>query len=455
LIICTTGALALFVHSQRRLDGPGMVAPARQVTWRHAAGIYVALGLAMLAKGPVGFVLPAGVIGLYLVASERAAAAGRPRADGTWAGWARALALASWDEAMALPGAVLRGAGRMRLMSGLALALAVALPWYVWVWQRTDGAWIEGFFLHHNRDRMLKSLEGHSGPVWYYVPAVLLGFFPWSLCLAPALYFGWKSPATEEQASHRFLLVWLVGYLGVFSVAATKLPSYVLPCYPALALVVGWWMDRWADEATQFVRRSQRSAFIALAAVGLGLCVGLPITLGVFLPGEEWLGVVGLVPLVAGLLGWVELRRERLAGARWCFVGGAVLFCWLLFGFAAGPVSVRQNAPHLSALVRSWTGPTTAVATYHYSSPGLVFYTREREEAPAVQFFDDADQLAAFWAENLDATVITRSERLAELEPHLPAGVQVLAQERRFLRDDDVIVLGRPPMARADWPVRR
>src|SRR5690606_15410206 len=76
---------------------------------------------------------------------------------------------------------------RMRPITALAVALAVALPWHIWVGIRTDGQWLSGFFWEHNVNRALQPMEGHRGSILYYPVALLVGFFPWSVLTAPML----------------------------------------------------------------------------------------------------------------------------------------------------------------------------------------------------------------------------------------------------------------------------
>jgi 4-amino-4-deoxy-L-arabinose transferase-like glycosyltransferase len=108
--------------------------------------IYSAMAFAVLAKGPVGVLLPSVVIGFFLYAF---AVVHRPRF--------------------------------------VVCVAVIALPWYVTVGLKTNGAWLEGFLGQHNLGRFLKPMEGHHGPVLYYPIAMLIGFFPWSVFCLPVI----------------------------------------------------------------------------------------------------------------------------------------------------------------------------------------------------------------------------------------------------------------------------
>ena len=114
------------------------------VAWPFAAAMYALMGLAVLAKGPAGLVLPTATIGMFLLLMRQPGPA--PRV--TESSLLRRLA------APFAPAHFLRTAWSMRPITALLVASAVALPWYALVWHRTDGAWVRGFILEHNLGRI-------------------------------------------------------------------------------------------------------------------------------------------------------------------------------------------------------------------------------------------------------------------------------------------------------------
>src|SRR5262245_13370271 len=128
LLACTTLTLLLFWHDYRR-GGTG---------WLALTGITAGLGV--LAKGPVGLVMPVAVEGLFLL----------------WRGeWRRAF--------------------DRRLVWGALLFTVVAAPWYVWVVLETKGEWLFRFWQKHHAERMTTAMEDHGGPVYYYAVVLVLG----------------------------------------------------------------------------------------------------------------------------------------------------------------------------------------------------------------------------------------------------------------------------------------
>jgi 4-amino-4-deoxy-L-arabinose transferase-like glycosyltransferase len=141
---------------------------------------------------------------------------------------------------------VLLIARRMRLAM-LASCALVAAPWYILCELRNGPAFWNEFFWKHHVDRFLHPTLDHPQPFWYYLPVLLAGVFPWTP-LAGLLV----RPQTYKDERIRFLVVCLLFGLVFFSAAQNKLPGYVLPLLPMVAIVLavaldktpaaGWWI---------------------------------------------------------------------------------------------------------------------------------------------------------------------------------------------------------------------
>jgi 4-amino-4-deoxy-L-arabinose transferase-like glycosyltransferase len=191
-------------------------------------------GIAVLAKGPVGLLLPILVIGAFLTWR------------GHWRRWARPVPLL----AMAL------------------LFLGVVLPWYSAATAANGGAFLNGFLGFSNLKRFTSVLYAHPGPPWFYLPWLLLLLLPWTFFL-PAALVGrgrWWSPRRGDGAGQGtdelqlFLVLWLGLVVAFFSAAATKLPGYILPALPAASLLVGLYWRPWPAEGQEEGRRSGATA---------------------------------------------------------------------------------------------------------------------------------------------------------------------------------------------------
>lgn len=199
----------------------GYAQPSRpRVQARWYLAFYVLIALAILTKGPVGLVLPALIIGAFL------------------------LYLGNSRE-------VLR---EMRPVRGVIITLILALPWYILVIAFNGPDYIEAFFGYHNVQRFTEVVNNHSAPWYFYFLVVLVGFAPWSSYLPIAIFRlrfwqqnRWRS---SPRSTHLglFALFWFAVIFGFFTIAVTKLPSYVLPLMPAAAILVAL---LWSDQLTR------------------------------------------------------------------------------------------------------------------------------------------------------------------------------------------------------------
>jgi len=200
--------LTLFVTTAI-LAGLEALQKSRSTKW-WAGLLWAAMGLALLVKGPVGVVIPVLALGgLLLFLRER------------WRAFAR---LVPWE--------------------GPVLFAVLALPWYGLVLAANGWAFVEGFIIKHHITRYTGIVSSHAGPIWFYLPVLLIGFFPWSGFLPSALWTAGRAARWRQtgRPTDRLLVAcacWVIGVFVFFSFAGTKLPSYLFPAFPALALLVG------------------------------------------------------------------------------------------------------------------------------------------------------------------------------------------------------------------------
>jgi len=116
----------------------------------------------------------------------------------------------------------------------LAVAVLVAAPWYVLVTVRNGAPFLEDFFWKHHFARYLTGALEHERPFWFYLPVLLAAFFPWS----PLLLFLYQK-REHTDARVLFLLGWFAWGFLFFSFSRNKLPGYLLPLLPPLAVVIG------------------------------------------------------------------------------------------------------------------------------------------------------------------------------------------------------------------------
>ncbi len=454
LTFVTTAAFLLLAIARRGRP--------EKASWPVLALMYACLGLAVLAKGPVGMVLPLAAMACYLLWTD---------------GWRRAIRSAWW----------------MRPCTGLLVIAAVALPWYVWVGIQTDGTWLRQFFVEFNLRPFRQPILSHGDTsafgldrlaaaalailyYFYHIPLLLVGFFPWAVFLGPALVETVRRLRRRDAWYDGCVLAtcWFGTWFLFWSICKTKLPHYLLPAYPALALLTAYFIDRWQENekraASPFPRRWLRDAWLSLILVGIGIMIVVPIVSVFFLPGEAVLGLVGLIPAIGGGWCWRKTARDQHQQAIVAFAVTAVLFLTAIFGFAALRVDRHQNARPMIAAIRADYQSTgdgqgkrksdrshsrlspekgsdpaaPAIATYGFFRESTVFYVGHPvttcDDSPGAN--QSARQsLQEFLARSNRSYVITTDDYTTEIDKAFPGRFQVIFRQPCFLRPMEMVVL--------------
>jgi 4-amino-4-deoxy-L-arabinose transferase-like glycosyltransferase len=451
LVFFSTLAMLIFVSSTakaRAISGdpnernaPWSGQTAFEPSWIAYAVIYAIMGLAVLTKGPIGVLLPTCVIGLFLLVMRAAPA--KTSAEDGWRG--RLHSVISTAGHVFAPRQVFSTIWSMRPLTAVAMVLAVAGPWYWAVGARTDGEFLKGFFGVHNLGRFMNAMENHRGPIFYYLIAVAVGFFPWSVFFGPVLLDVRRQLRARSPWRPGYVLVgaWLVVWVGFFSLAGTKLPSYVVPAYPALALATGTLVDRWLREPATLTRAWSRAVWGTVALAGVGTLVALPIAAHVYLKDDWVLGAVGLVPVVGAIAGWYFSERSQVRAAVSTLATVSFVLSLALFGWGAAYVAGYRDTPQFARSITALTlpGEQPAVGSFHYFRPSFVFYTGQ-----AVSQLSEADDVTQFFSSHPGgAFLLTTDERYESLRSSLPSDVMVVETQRRFLRPGQAVLLGRVP----------
>ena len=225
-----TWALAFFVASE--------IADNDKQRRRLLAGFYVFIGVSLLAKGLIGLVLPLGIVGAYFVLRRK------------------------WP-----PKSVWTS-----LLWGLPLSALVAATWYGPVLARHGSHFVDEFIVQHHFARYLSNTYHHPAPVYFYLVILVLLSLPWTPFAINALLQvrKWLWRSNDNLTWMRtFALAWIVVPLVFFSFSTSKLPGYILPVLPALALLGGERLAVWVGDGTR--------ARWAMRATGL-VCVALAVS---------------------------------------------------------------------------------------------------------------------------------------------------------------------------------
>lgn len=309
---------------------------------------YAGVALAVLTKGLIGVVIPALVVGSWLLLS------------GEW-----------------------RLLREMHLPSGTLVFLAIAAPWHALVW-RANPEFGQFYFIHEHFGRYLTTAHGRYEPAWFFIPVLVVGLYPWTAFLSQALRHGvhglWR-----ERYRHRdlwFLLLWAVVPFVFFSLSSSKLIPYILPIWPPLALLLGRWLAQcWERDIPP-----TRLAFGSLLVLGLALSAALALAPW-YLHGESaaritaqlgagryamagGLLLAGLLPFAAWLYG---SRRFTLAAL---FVGAVLLVG--SFDLNLSRLDVGRSVKPLALALKSAIRPGDEVMTYEEYYQDLPVYLERR-----------------------------------------------------------------------------
>ena len=462
LIFFCTASLAVFARSWQRRSTGGERWRSPFHRWRCVIGVYAMLGLAVLTKGPVGYLLPMAMMGWFLLQQRYLFESKKTGRTGN--GWIRRL-IGPFH-----PLNFIVVFGSMRPVLGMVIVLAIAAPWFILIGLETDGEFTSRFFLTENLARATGVMESHRGGFWFYPLAILIGFFPWSIFWGPVVCSLWNQRKSDTEnllpAGARFMLIWVAIQVVAFSIAQTKLPSYVTPCYPALALLTAAALVNFARSRNGVATAWKAPEWVWQVATASWLVSGLGFAIGIVVASKfideipSWLAVVGIIPFVSGAICWRSLSvpSQRQPGEKFVagFAGGASVFCFSLFVVAATVIGQQNRFPFqdvlagdrdasvatFSALESSWV--------YYAAHPILELRTDEREDKTAFQKRDQRpwwglkERLSPrqFLAiEGRSKYVITPRSQLDNLKQRLPGDVKVVQTKNWFLKDEPLVLL--------------
>ncbi|MEO6163728.1 MAG: glycosyltransferase family 39 protein [Candidatus Binatia bacterium] len=196
--------------------------------------MYVAMGIATLLKGPIGFLLPAAVIGVYLLLSKR------------------------WS--------LLR---HMPIPLGIALLILTVVPWYLAAESRNPG-YLRHFLWEENVARFATTRFKRSGPWYYFIGVLAGGLLPWTVLLPTTIVDLWKGPLKDERL---LLVLWIALPMLFFSLSSSKLPHYILPIYPPLAIILAAVIAKALTDSTVKKRRILWLPLITFCLVSFAITV--------------------------------------------------------------------------------------------------------------------------------------------------------------------------------------
>jgi len=312
--------------------------------WKIACA-YLLLGLAALAKGPVAFVMGTGILVLFWALDEQ--------------------------------GNSLR---RLFVLSGSPIALMVAWPWYWLAFKQNGFSFISIFFINHNLARYVTDIHHHEQPLYYFLPVLLGLFFPWSGWL-PALISGPHRRKTLDwrtwDRSTLFLVCWALFPFLFFSLSNSKLPGYILPSLPPLALLLGRKLAELAQNQSAGMKLG--AARWSHLILSLCLAVAMPIITRESYRNAWRAGLpLAAAVLLPALFAFAFARRGNLRAAVHATVvqGLVLVLAVTLFGFA--PLAEYNSTREIAHQALAADVEGEPIITFCYFHHTLNYYTGYR-----------------------------------------------------------------------------
>jgi 4-amino-4-deoxy-L-arabinose transferase-like glycosyltransferase len=354
-----------------------------RVRWLLLCG--ASTGLSVLAKGLVGVVLISGILGLYF------AITGKRRAF-SWKGWAAAI----------------------------GVFLVVASVWYLPVTVEHGWSFVDQFFIDHHFKRYVSNRFYHPQPFYFYPAVALLGVMPWSLFLTVAALRIRRLRPRSDRWDSLVTLAWV--WVGVpvvfFSFSVSKLPGYILPIFPALAIIVGYELERlWQGKLTRLLKASLWLTALLLVCLGVGYTAYMRHLVSGAAGGQMvWLWLPVTVAVAAAGLLAASKRRTFLFGAV-AFVVSVVLGAALLL---FPRVNDQWSLKRLSLEAAAALLPDEKIGFFIYKEFAPVFYAEGRVACghPEGDILNalSQDRLAAALEKEPSLVVITLTKWQDDLE---------------------------------------
>ncbi|MBY0546335.1 MAG: glycosyltransferase family 39 protein [Candidatus Obscuribacterales bacterium] len=386
---------------------------------------WIMVGLSVMTKGPVGLVLPVALIAAFAV----------------------------------LSGKLKQSLRDYKVIPGMAIVAAIALPWFITEIAITKGAYFHEFILRENFQRFTSAIDSHGQPWWYHFAAMFGGFVPWCFFLPGAIAAtvpdlvsairaqsaslisfatGAKSPPETNQGSPPrllvgvepslalFCLLWASGTLVFFSASVSKLLPYTMPAFPALAVLVGIEFERIIQT------RSMKRALIPVALIAVtfgGATAVMPFALKKLRDAPP-----GLVDLIRSFttyelvfsLSALAMVARKLYRTAWFVFCVPMLFGLLFFGGKIVSSLSEQWEGPLPAMARFASLSTQPIFVYDMRKPSVPFYTRRKIVQPS----SPAELQAALEASG-QAYVLTKKKTRGFIESI--KGCKVVREEGAFL----------------------
>ncbi len=346
----------------------------------HFLIFYASMGFAVMAKGPIGVVLPGLLIGLLLMLKGR-----------------------------------LRFLKDMEMGWGILIFLLIAAPWYVLI-SLNNSDYAGYFFIENNILRFFSPTAHHTRPFWFYIPILMGGFSPWSFFLPLAYIHAFRGGWRSMNEGTLFLILWFSVIFLFFSAASSKGNAYLLPLFPAASLLVGNLWCELFEAPTPWLRKGIIYSFLPLVLAFVGGLVYPLVAPPPFVEekyGVDLMKINLLGSILVGILGFsfVALLKKHY---RACFgiTTGLMVLVGLVFIVLVAPlINPYRSTMRLAQKLDAMAAPGEKMVFFRRIRDSALFYADRK----AVRIVDDG-KLIEYLRSNPEALVIMHKRHLERVE---------------------------------------
>lgn len=421
LTFCLTAALGAFIVAAKRDERRN-----NRFAWYL---FYFFAALAVLTKGLIGMVFPAGIIAIYLLLS------------GNW----NILA-------------------RMRLFTGTLLFLAVTAPWFIAV-SLANPEFPHFFFIREHFQRFTSNVHGRNQPFWFFLPVLAGTMLPWSFFIPGAISRAWRNRHHEKGDQGLYLLLWIAVIFLFFSISSSKLVPYLLPIFPPLAILIAYRFGKAFDEQSKEFKPASIVLGLALTLLGTAvigytylpqivamLMEAIPSqvdALRQFITNAPQLSQTAT--MITGLLFLLQGVITLGSGKKPARILFTLCLCSLLLEISVPrlimPVIARSESPRELALkAKAVSSPETRMVTFGLIQ-GVSWYTGKRvmitgnldelefgsKQGDQSAWFPDKSGVLKLWNSDRHLLMFLKKRELDSLLPELHPPPRILGQSGRYL----------------------
>ena len=354
---------------------------------------FASSGFATLTKGPVGLALPGLIAIIYLIL----------RRD-----LLKTLKAIPW-------------------LKGFGIYLLIVAPWYVAILKKHGYQFFKDFIIFHNIHRFTSKVPGHPTEWWYYLANYFWLYLPYAFFFPFALYRVFKEKESITDNILNFSLVWFFTIFGFFQIAHTKLAHYLLPSFPAFAVIITWYLSKYKDRIPAYIT-ALVFIVLSIAAVIFFKIKGWPAT-----------GLVVILPaLIASFI--VFLKKDYLKVFTAGFITTLLLFKWVtlpsLEHYRAKPAAGKE----LYEIAKKCK--ECKFFFLDYTSPEIVYYFRKGKLEDI-----NPDKTRKLLHSETPVVIVTRENRLRKIKGEK---FYIWDKKKELITKHSIVIISNYPKEKID-----